>query len=162
MAVDSVFTFPEYSFPCLKSQTILTLLTPRIQSTSLITCRKWTAQFPQVDIEVCYIFFSVSICFLPGKFAENWCWYQELSETIFQVIISSTEHEMLMVSCCDRSKCPSSVVWCQHYALNGISFHTPGTFDSNLGRKYGSDLYIEIIKIVPIENRRRGNLENLF
>ena len=51
-------------------------------------------------------------------------------------VVSSPEHEVLMVSFCDRSMC---FVRRQQFALNDISY-TPKPFDSKLGRKFRGDL----------------------
>ena len=61
-----------------------------------------------------------------------------------KLIFSSTEHEELKVSYCDRSMSvvprASSVVRCQQFALKAYSSYTPGPIDSKLGRKHRRDL----------------------
>ena len=68
----------------------------------------------------------------------------------FSLLISSPEHEVLMVSYCGQSM---SVVRraALTIALKAYSSYTPGPIDSILGRKHQ---VTKIAKIVPIGNPR--------
>ena len=87
-----------------------------------------------------FFFFYETICF-----SFSWCH--------FVLVVSSPEHEVLMVSYCGqsmsvfrRSSCvvrrSSSVVRraASTIALKAYSFYTPGPFDSILDKKHQGDL----------------------
>ena len=53
---------------------------------------------------------------------------------------SSPKQEVLKVSCCGQSM---SIMQLQQFALEAYSSYIPGSIDTTLGRKNGSDLQIK-------------------